>query len=101
MTGVPVGRRAHRRNKYGAELSFGLDLKIEQPVEQISDISGNLTIISDGIKSTNRIPYYGITFSNEKFFVLFGTFSKEDEMDFDWARNFFRNHSRQTSTNIL
>ena len=77
MTGVPVGRRAHRPKKYGAELSFGLDLKIEQPVEQISDISGNLTIISDGIKSTNRIPYYGITFSNEKFFVLFGTFSKD------------------------
>jgi hypothetical protein len=42
---------------------------------------------------SSKFPFYGITFGNQSFFVLVGTFSTDDSIDFDWSRHFFRNRT--------
>lgn len=96
MNGVSYSRR--RNQQYINDLSFRLDVSIDKPIDDISDVSANLTRIINGVRSAVRIPYYGISFKDQRFFILFGTFSKDDEVDYKWARNFFRNYTSRLSS---
>ncbi|KAK8866700.1 hypothetical protein M9Y10_009667 [Tritrichomonas musculus] len=88
---------AHYSRRHFSQFSFEdfirLDISIDKPVDDISDVSANLTRYINGVKSANRIPYYGISFKDQRFFVLLGTLSKDDEIDWKWARSFFRNYT--------
>lgn len=97
LSGISSNRR---RNSQIAkdDLTFRLDISIDKPINDISDISANLSYIKNGIRrSTVRIPYYGISFKDQRFFILFGTFSKDDEVDYKWARLFFKNYTARLS----
>jgi hypothetical protein len=48
-----------------------------------------------------RYPFYGITFGNQSFFVLVGTFSTDDRIDYAWSRRFFRNKTIENQHNKL
>jgi hypothetical protein len=78
----------------GMTTGFRIDAFIEDPKAPISNVTANLTMMGDYSLMSDRFPkypFYGITFGNQSFFVLVGTLSVGDTVDFEWSRAFFRN----------
>ena len=89
-------KRSYKSAQTSPDLILKLDAEISDQQSFISDVNANITIIYGNKinpKKTTKIPYYGITFKNQSFFVLVGTFSRDDEINYIWARRFFKNCS--------